>query len=109
MELYGGNYSHTQEILRTMAYDVPQAFPIKSYEDISGSVTSTHHNTTANPTITKTNFKPLLLDTIVHTQPTTSKEPRSNRDTSFIEQIEASRTAIRPHNTFKSDYILIDY
>jgi hypothetical protein len=109
MELYGGNFSHTQEILRTKTYEVPQQFPLKRFEDISDSVTNIHHKGTSLHTTLKTNFEPLKIDSIIHKQRYDVTDPSNNRDIHTLIDIDNSRKPMKPHNTFASDFTIIDY
>lgn len=111
MELYAGHSAKllTNSIAREVAGD--NRFKPPEYPTVRNSISHTIGSCYSNPTIFKSNFKPTTVDIMPHRS--LSLKPieilNKNRNLDLINSIENSRKPHHNHNTFRSDYVIIDY
>ena len=113
MELYDGAHFKAQKVLQQTINHGDTAFEANKkltwgVKDIQSAVTSDYNSCDSKIVTQKTNFKPLNVDTIQYAYYDASK-PVNNRNLSLLNEIEDSRTAVRPHNTYLSDRLMVDY
>jgi hypothetical protein len=113
MDLYLGEHRLVQQHLKRSINHGDTAFEANKkltwgVKDIESSVTSDYNSCDSKIVTQKTNFKPLNVDTIQYAYYDASK-PVNNRNLTLLNEVEASRTAVRPHNTYLSDFALVDY
>jgi hypothetical protein len=112
MELYDGGHFKAQKVLQQTinygdtAYEANRKLKWDT-PDIGVSVTSQYNSCDSKIVIQKTNFKHPTVDTMQYEYVNTLK-PDNNRNLSLLNEIEESRTSIRPHNTFPSDRLMVD-
>lgn len=111
MELYGGFSAKTLQSNITREVGVDNRFKQLEYPPVRDSISHTIGSAYANPTIFKTNFKPTTIDIMPHRSLPLKpdKIPNVNRNTDLFNSIETSRMPHHNHNTFRSDYVLMDY
>lgn len=111
MELYGGHSAKSLKSNITREVDVDNRFKHPEYPPVRGSISHAIGSAYANPTIFKTNFKPAIVD-IMPNRSLPLKPidiSNKNRNLDLFNSIETSRMPHHNHNTFRSDYVLMDY
>ena len=113
MDLYNGFSMKAQRHIQKVINHSDTAFEANkkllwTVKDIQTSIASQRNACDSKLITQKTNFERLIADSQQYYYHDASK-PVNNRNLRVLNMIEASRTAPHPHNSFKSDFAIVDY